>query len=172
MKTLATLIMMSVCGTTLVACTQTPAETVDATADVQTVVQADTATKAVVQTVYDGFAAGDMEMVTSVMSNGIVWNEAQGNPYADKNPYIGPDAILSGLFSRLGGEWEYFTAEPNEFIIDGTRVAVIGQYEARHKTTDRTLDAPFVHVWTVQGSEIIAFQQYTDTAAHVVAMGG
>jgi hypothetical protein len=29
-----------------------------------------------------------------------------GRPYADKNPYVGPNAVLEGLFARLAGEWD------------------------------------------------------------------
>lgn len=166
MKPILSLMMMSVFGSAMVACTHTATETITTTT---TVAQSDVATRATVQAVYDGFAAGDMAMVTGVMADDIVWNEAQGHPYADLNPYIGADSIVAGLFSRLGGEWDYYTAEPQEYIIEGERVAVMGQYAARHKTTGNVLDAPFVHVWTVQNNEITTFQQYTDTAAQVAA---
>jgi ketosteroid isomerase-like protein len=136
-----------------------------------TSVPSDAATRATVQTVYDGFATGDMDLATSKMGAAMIWNEAQGNPYADNNPYIGPDGVLVGLFARIGGEWDYFTAAPDEFLIDGPRVAVFGQYRAKHKETGRVMDATFAHVWTVDGDEITSFQQYTDTQAHVVAMG-
>jgi len=167
MKTLLSLMMMSSCGSVLIACTTTPTETIITSS----MMPAESDAKATVQSVYDGFAAGDMAMVTGNMSADIIWNEAQGNPYADLNPYVGPEAILSGLFSRLGGDWDYFTANPIEYIVDGPRVAVIGQYNAQSTQTGTVLDAAFVHVWTVEGGKITAFQQYTDTAAHVIAMG-
>lgn len=163
MKTLLSILMISTCGAAVVACTHTPTETITMTAK--------PAAKTLIQTIYDGFAEGDMAKVTSVMADDIVWNEAQGNPYADLNPYIGPDKILSGLFSRLGGEWDYFHATPEEFIVDGERVVALGHYKAQHKTTGKEMDAPFVHVWTVQNGKLTTFQQYTDTAAHVDAMG-
>ncbi|MGJ8560795.1 MAG: nuclear transport factor 2 family protein [Litorimonas sp.] len=91
------------------------------------------------------------------MADDIVWNEAQGHPYADLNPYVGPDAILSGLFARIGGEWDYFTADPQEYIVEGERLVVIGHYEGRHTATGNMLDALFVHVWTVQKNQITTF---------------
>ncbi|PHR52605.1 MAG: DUF4440 domain-containing protein [Robiginitomaculum sp.] len=127
-------------------------------------------TKVPVQAIYAGFAAGDMAMVTSVMSPDIVWNEAEGNPYADKNPYEGPDAILSGLFARLGGEWINFTATPNEYVIEGNRVIVFGRYTANYRATGQALDAPFVHSWTLQDGKVVSFQQYTDTAEYAAVM--
>ncbi len=126
--------------------------------------------KAVVETVYEGFEAGDIEMATSTMAPDIVWNEAQGNPYADKNPYMGPDAIISGLFARLGAEWDGFSAAPQEIVAEGGRVIVFGRYGGTYKATGKPIDAPFVHSWTVKDGKIVSFQQYTDTAAHVNAM--
>lgn len=167
MKTILSLMLMSACGTAVLACAPAQTDTTETTTT--TIATSDVAARATVQAVYDGFAVGDMAMVTGVMADDIVWNEAQGHPYADLNPYIGPDAIVAGLFSRIGGEWDFYTAEPQEYIVEGERLVVIGQYEARHKATGKTLDAPFVHVWTVQNNEITAFQQYTDTAAQVAA---
>ncbi|MEZ5928987.1 MAG: nuclear transport factor 2 family protein [Parvularculaceae bacterium] len=77
------------------------------------------ASKLAVQAVYDGFASGDMEKVAGAMSPDIVWNEAESAPYADNNPYVGPDAIFSGLFARLGGEWDHFEAIPAQMVAEG-----------------------------------------------------
>lgn len=123
-----------------------------------------------VQTVYAGFAAGDMPRVLDTMADDIVWNEAQGNPYADKNPYVGPEAILTGLFARLGGDWDGFTATPSDFIVSDETVVVFGLYTGHYKATDKTMSAPFAHRYTIKGGKIISMQQYTDTAAHVEAM--
>lgn len=127
--------------------------------------------KSVVKTVYDGFKAGDMDKVTSVMSPDIIWNEAQGNPYADRNPYNGPEEILTGLFARLGTEWEEFSAVPAEYVAEGERVIVFGRYGGKHLASGRSQDVPFVHSWTVEDGKITAFQQYTDTAQLVSIMG-
>ena len=68
--------------------------------------------KPAVETVYEGFAAGDIPLATSTMSPDIVWLEAEGNPYSDLNPYQGPEAVVNGLFVRLEAEWDAFTATP------------------------------------------------------------
>ncbi len=126
--------------------------------------------RAAIDAVYSGFAEGDIAMAVSTMSPDIEWREAQGNPYADKNPYIGPDAVVSGLFARLGGEWDGFSATPEEFVSEGGRVVVFGRYNGVYKATGKSLDAPFVHSWTVEDGKITQFQQYTDTAGQVAAM--
>ncbi|MCC5870355.1 MAG: SMP-30/gluconolactonase/LRE family protein [Gammaproteobacteria bacterium] len=128
--------------------------------------------RAVVDNVYTLFAAGDVEGFAALMAPDIVWNEAEGNPYADLNPYIGPEAVLTGLFARLLSDWENFTATPNELVVEGDRVVVFGRYGQTWPATGQMLDIPFVHSWTVQDGRLVAFQQYTDTAALVATMTG
>ncbi len=57
---------------------------------------------------YKAFAIGDIPAVLATMDANIVWNEAEGNAYADGNPYIGPDAVLNGVFARIGADHELF----------------------------------------------------------------
>src|SRR6056297_1230963 len=131
---------------------------------------ASTEPRAVVENVYTLFAAGDMEGFAALMAPDIVWNEAEGNPYADLNPYIGPEAIMSGLMSRLVSEWDDISVTPHEFVVEGDRVVVFGRYGETWKATGQVLDIPFVHAWTVQDGRLVAFDQYTDTAALVATM--
>ena len=116
-----------------------------------------------VRGIYAGFASGDVPGVIARMSPEIVWNEAEGFPYADGNPYRGPEAILGGVFSRLGGEWNGFDASPAEFLDSGDTVVVLGRYSGTFKATGLALDAQFAHVWRVEDGKATAFQQYTDT---------
>lgn len=129
-----------------------------------------TAPRAVVESVYTLFAAGDVEGFAALMAPAIVWSEAEGNPYADLNPYTGPEAVMTGLFARLLGDWNNFTAAPNEFVVQGDRVVVFGRYNQTWKASGETIDIPFVHSWTVENGKLVAFQQYTDTAALVATM--
>lgn len=126
--------------------------------------------RAVVEAAYEAFAQGDMDRFAGLMAPDIVWNEAEGNPYADLNPYEGPEAVVSGLFSRLAAEWESITVTPREYVVDGDRVVVFGRYDEVYKATGERLDIPFVHSWTLVDGKLAGFQQYTDTAALVAAM--
>ncbi|HEX8642625.1 MAG TPA: nuclear transport factor 2 family protein [Allosphingosinicella sp.] len=124
-----------------------------------------------VRDLYAAFAAGDVPGVVSRMASDIVWNEAENFPYADGNPYRGPDAILAGVFARLGSEWEGFAAVPDEFLDAGAAIVVLGRYRGTHRATGRSLDAQFAHVWRVAGGKAAAFQQYTDTLQAARATG-
>lgn len=118
---------------------------------------------ALIRATYDALAQGDVPGALGRMSSDIVWNEAESFPYADRNPYVGPDAILSGVFARLGAEWDGFAAAPEEFLDAGDTVVVTGRYSGAYKSTGRSIHAQFVHVWRVVGGKVQRFQQYTDT---------
>jgi ketosteroid isomerase-like protein len=129
---------------------------------------------ALVRGLYAAFKAGDVPGVVGRMSPEIVWNEAENFPYADGNPYLGPEAILTGVFARLGSEWDGFAAIPDEFVDGGDTVVVFGRYHGAYKATGRVLDAQLVHVWRIEDGKAVAFQQYTDTlqAAQVTERRG
>ncbi len=126
---------------------------------------------ALVRSIYDAFAAGDIAGVVGRMSPDMVWNEAENFPYADGNPYRGADAILGGVFARLGSEWDGFAAVPEEFLDAGDAVVVLGRYHGTCKATGRAMDAQMAHVWRVADGKAERFQQYTDTLQAARVMG-
>ena len=121
---------------------------------------------------YEAFARGDVPGVLERMAPDIEWNEAENFPYADGNPYVGPDAILAGIFARLGAEWDGFAAVAEEFLDAGETIVVLGRYGGTFKATGRALDAQLAHVWRVSGGKAVAFQQYTDTLQAARVTGG
>ncbi|MBB5517264.1 nuclear transport factor 2 family protein [Amphiplicatus metriothermophilus] len=117
----------------------------------------------VVRRIYRAFAQGDIPAVLGAMSPDIVWNEAENFLYADGNPYRGPDAVLKGVFKRLGEEWDGFSADAEELLDAGEVVVALGRYRGTYKKTGAKLDAQFTHVWRLNGGKAVGFQQYTDT---------
>ena len=126
---------------------------------------------AVVRAIYDAFAAGDMPAFVALLAPDMVWNEAENFPYADRNPYVGPDAILSGLFARIAAEWDGFAAVPDELLDAGDTVVALGRYRGAHRETGRAMDVQMAHVWRVADGRATAFQQYADTLAVARATG-
>ena len=124
-----------------------------------------------VRGLYESFGQGDVPSVLGKMDKGIEWNEAENFIYADGNPYVGPQAILEGVFMRLGTEWEGFSVTPEEWMDAGPRVVVLGTYAGTHRGTSKRVRAQFAHVWSLKEGHVVRFQQYTDTKqfADVVA---
>lgn len=126
----------------------------------------------IVRSMYASFAVGDVPGVLGKFDPNIVWNEAENFPYADKNPYIGPAAVLEGLFMRLATEWDGWKVEVGELLDAGDTVVALGRYKATRKGTGAKLDAQFVHVWKFSGGKAVKFQQYADTAQAQKVYGG
>ena len=124
-----------------------------------------------VRGLYEAFASGDIPGALGRMSPDIVWNEANNFPYADGNPYIGPDAVLQGVFARIGAEWDGFAVEIDEMLDAGDAVVALGRYRGRCKATGREQDTQIAHVWRIAGGSITAFQQHADTLHIARVMG-
>ena len=123
-----------------------------------------------VRGMYESFAAGDVPAVLESFDPEIVWNEAENFPYADGNPYVGPEAVVEGVFARLGSEWEYWNLEIAEILDAGNRAVAMGRYRAKNKQTGKVLNAQFAHVWTIVDGKAKQFQQYADTAQTLAAV--
>lgn len=124
--------------------------------------RSDSENVAVVRGLYDALARGDVEAVLGPLDPGVRWTEADGFPYA--GTYVGPEAVLEGVFARLGSEWEGFRAVPEEIIDGGATVVALGEYGGTYAETGRSFTAPFAHVWRLEGGKVTRFRQYTDTA--------
>ncbi len=124
-----------------------------------------------VKSLYEAFGRGDVPAVLAAMDPGIEWNEAENFPYADKNPYIGPAAIVEGVFARLGGEWDGFTVLLEELLDAGDAVVARGRYDATYRRTGARIHAQFAHVWKLRGGRVVRFQQHVDTLQVARAVG-
>ncbi|HEX2056555.1 MAG TPA: nuclear transport factor 2 family protein [Nitrospiraceae bacterium] len=116
-----------------------------------------------VRGMYESFGRGDVSSVLGGMDQGIEWHEAENFIYADRSPYIGPQAVLEGVFMRLAGEWENFTVTPEEWLDAGNHIVVLGSYTGKNRETGREVRAQFAHIWGVAHGRVVRFQQYTDT---------
>ena len=116
-----------------------------------------------IQSLYAAFAVGDVPAVLASMSPDIIWNEAENNPYADGNPYVGPQKVAEWIFTRLGDEWDGFGVVVEEILAAEDLVVVLGRLHGTYKATGRTQNAQMVHAWRVVDGKITSFQQYADT---------
>jgi len=117
----------------------------------------------IVRGVYMSFAKADVATVLAAFDPQINWREVDNFLYADRNPYIGPQAVVEGVFQRLGADLENFAIVPERFVEGDDAVVVEGRYRATMKRTGAAIDAQFAHVWGLRDGKIVRFQQYTDT---------
>lgn len=125
----------------------------------------------VVDYMYKAFTSGDIPAVLARMDPNIVWNEAESNSLADGNPYLGPDAVLNGVFARLAADHEYFKLEDIKLHnMDNNQVLATLRYNAKVKKTGKTYNAQAEHLWTLKNGKVVAFQQFLDTKKVAEAM--
>lgn len=116
-----------------------------------------------IRSMYDAFRQGDMPTVLGQMDECVEWREADNFIYADRSPYVGPQAVLEGVFMRLGEEWEGFSVTPEQWLDADNHVVVLGTESGRYKQTGKQVRAQFAHVWSLRDGRVIRFQEYTDT---------
>jgi ketosteroid isomerase-like protein len=81
------------------------------------------------------FGTGDVPAVIAGMSPAIEWNEAENFPYADGDPYIGGEAMLGGVFGRIGSDWDGFHVGPERFLDAGDMVIMAARYAGPCRAT-------------------------------------
>ena len=114
-----------------------------------------------VRSTYEGTSEDNGRNLLAVLSPDIEWTEAEGFPYA--GTYVGVDALMAGVFKRLGSEWTGYQAKVHTYLADGDRVAAFGVYSGTYNATGKAMTSPFAHLYELRDGKIITMQQYVDT---------
>src|SRR4029078_8579146 len=93
----------------------------------------------------------DPSVLFAAMDPALNWIHAEGNPLADRNPYVGPQAVGEGVFGRLLAAIDKLTAVPRPFSDGGDHIVVLGRYGGTMKNGGTPLDSPFCHVFRFHG---------------------
>ncbi|HEV3468579.1 MAG TPA: nuclear transport factor 2 family protein [Pyrinomonadaceae bacterium] len=126
----------------------------------------------VVQDAYAAFQRGDIPGLLEILSEDIDW-WTPGTP--GQIPYAGRlrgRDDVRGFFDRLSATEEITHFEPGEFIAQGDKVVVTGNYKGRTRAAGRDYDLDWLHLFTVRDGRISAFREYVDTAALAEAHRG
>ncbi len=123
---------------------------------------------AVVQKIYEDFGRGDIQAVVDAFAEDAVFKQ----PVAGESPlagtYRGKEEI-DAWFHNIENLTETEAFEPREFIRQGDRVVVFGEYRFLAKATQKSWQSEWVMSWTFRGGKVVDFQFYGDTAAEAAA---
>ena len=122
----------------------------------------------VVQENYEAVGRGDILAVLDLLTDDVEWT-LQGPSVI---PFAGTRRGREGaaeFFSLVGENLEFQQFEPREFVVQGDTVAVLGYERSIIKSTGRTLEQEWAHVYTLRDGKIAKFRAFEDTAALVVA---
>jgi uncharacterized protein len=120
-----------------------------------------TANLELVRHTYEGSSEVNGRNLLATLSPNIEWTEAEGFPYA--GTYIGIEALMEGVFKRLGSEWAGYRANVHTYLADGDKVAAFGVYSGTFVATGKAMTAPFAHLYKLKDGKIITMHQYVDT---------
>ncbi len=118
----------------------------------------------IVQQAYENFKNGDLPALLGLYSDDIDWRL----PKVENMPWFGSRKgreETAEFFQSLAEAQDVLTFNPQEFIVQGDKVVVLGDYSWRVKATGREFGSDWAHVWTVKNGKLVGFQEYTDTAA-------
>jgi len=118
-----------------------------------------------VRELYECFAAGDVPGFLARLHADVLWNEAEGFPLADRNPYRGHAELVEGVFVRVLAEWPDFKVVVGEIVGGPEVVTMFGRYRGTHARTKKPLDVQIAHTWWLRDGKVARFQQMADTAA-------
>ncbi|QPC91731.1 nuclear transport factor 2 family protein [Mesorhizobium sp. INR15] len=110
---------------------------------------------------YAGSDVGNLAAMMAPITEKTAWTEMAGFPYA--GTYVGPDAIISGVFKRIGEEWEGYSFTLERLVDGGTTIVGLGNYSGVYRKTGKTMAARVVHVWDMADGKAVRFEQFTDT---------
>ena len=115
----------------------------------------------ILEKAYASFAQGDVPAALSAFADDIHWVEPDGYPLG--GTYVGHQAVVEGVFTRLGEIGDEFAVVPDQLVADGDTVVALGHLSWKHKTSGAPAMVKMAHVWTFEGGKAVTFQQHVDT---------
>lgn len=124
-----------------------------------------------VQDAYEAFAKGDVQKVLGLLSDKVEWYEAEHVTYWPGGPFVGPQAVLNGVFARIPQDFDGFKVDVRRIVGCGDTVLAEARYRATVKATGKPLDVQVAHIWDLRDGKVVRWQQYTDTWQFAQATG-
>jgi uncharacterized protein len=124
-----------------------------------------------VQKLYAAFGRGDLAYILDACSTNIEW-ECVGPtavPYGGR--YAGKQGVEQ-FFARLGQACDLKKFEPRDFVAQGNNVVILGYEEGIARTTGRSYQTSWVHVFTIQDGKVMSFREFLDSYAVAMAFQG
>jgi len=115
----------------------------------------DTSPTKVAKASYDAFAVGDMEAWAATQAEDVRWRMPKGFPYG--GDYVGPQAVMDGVFSPIGKLWPDFKVEALHFHTVGNVVFIETRMTAGGKTSAA------LHKGVIVDGKFAEFQAFDDT---------
>jgi uncharacterized protein len=120
---------------------------------------------------YESFQRGDIPgLMRDLIDDSCTWvipGPKDKLPWA--GTFRGKQEILN-FFAQVAENLEFSEFGPHQMIEQGDTVVALGTATGRAKKTGKTVKNEWAHVFKYKQGKVVLFQEYTDTAADVLAM--
>ncbi|MDO6388595.1 nuclear transport factor 2 family protein [Pontibacter sp. BT731] len=116
------------------------------------------AAKAVVEKMFAAFSVGNVEEFVETVSNDTVWIY-HGTQVIPKGIYEGKEGARRFINGILKGT-EIISFEPQQYIVEGNNVVVLGQEHQRVRRSGKELKQKWVQVYTVENNLISRMEEF------------
>ena len=123
----------------------------------------------IVQQIYADFGQGNISGVLNAMAEDVIWKQPVKGPAPFAGIIRGREQ-LGEWFGQMDAVSEVEAFEPKEFISDGNKVVVLGNYIYRSKATGKSWESDWAMVWVLENGQVTKGQIFEDTLAQAHAL--
>ena len=114
--------------------------------------------RTVVDKMFSAFSSGDIEKLVATVSDNTVW-VYHGTQIIPKGTFEKKEGVRA-FFTNILDKTEIISFEPQQFIVEGKMVVVLGQEHQRVKRSGRELKQKWVQIYTVENDLITKMEEF------------
>lgn len=107
---------------------------------------------------FSAFSSGDVEKFVATVSDNTVWIY-HGTQIIPAGTFEKKEGVRA-FFSNILDKTEIISFEPQQFIVEGKMVVVLGQEHQRVKRSGRELKQKWVQIYTVENDLITKMEEF------------
>jgi ketosteroid isomerase-like protein len=124
----------------------------------------------VIQGLYEAFGRGDIAAVLEALDPEIEWVEPELEGLLYGGTHRGLEAVTNEVLALIPQTWEKVELQPEDWIVGGDAVVVVGRFNARGKG-GKEGSWRFAHVWKMRDGKGVRVEPFVDTLAEQRALG-
>lgn len=117
-----------------------------------------------IRRLYEAFGKGDINTIIDHLASQFVWRFDAPSTVPFAGDFKTPDEVRRGFFGSLAETQKDQAVKPEEFIARDDNVVMIGRYSAVVTATNKRIDVPLVHVFSIQNGKVTRYLNFTDSA--------
>ena len=123
-----------------------------------------------VREAYEAFARGDIQRVLGLLDDKVEWYEAEHVTYWPGGSFVGPQAVLNGVFARIPQDFDGFRVDVGRIVGCGDTVLVEARYRGTVKARSAALNTKDTTPWAATVRRICLLVTPTSETCEVMPM--